>query len=106
MTHVPEDEFQSRAKQHLVEWFGEENVEREVFLPDSYRFADFIVQGDMTTWAIEAENDAASVVAGVGQAFLYAAHFDMASPAVVVPADHTEEPEISMLRRYIPVIEI
>lgn len=117
MTHLPETEFaESYVKPWLEDRFGEDNVLAEVRLDgddsrvechyDTDRRADFIVHGPVSTWAIEAENDAEAIYEGVTQALLYAQHHPEWRPCVVTPPGHLDEPEASLLEPFVRIAEL
>jgi hypothetical protein len=73
------DEVEDR----LYELYGENNVEREVYLEETYRFADFKVDVGDVFLLIEVENDSEDVVTrGYAQAQLYAHHGDRYVPVI------------------------
>jgi hypothetical protein len=106
MSDEQEAEFQDRVVAYLQDQYGKDNVEESKYLPDPYRFCDIWVEGPLFDYAIEVENDFEAATAGVGQAVIYAAEEVNAVPVIVLPPDHSEEPEISSLRRAMPVVEL
>lgn len=106
MTHETEATFSDKVKEQLIEYFGEENVEENVYLAESGRYADFIVDTPFFWFAIEVENDWESAIKGVGQAELYASHYKDAIPVVVVPEGHIDNPEYALLRERVLIIEM
>lgn len=106
MTHEYESEFAEKVGEYLIESYGEENVEQNKFLSESYRFVDFWVDGPVVTLAIEVENDFDAVIEGVGQALMYAGHDDGVVPVVIIPEDHVEHPEVDYLRETVRIIEM
>lgn len=102
----PEKPFQDRVVAYLEDEYGAENVEEDKYLPDPYRFCDVWVEGALVDYAIEIENDFDAAINGVGQALMYAAEEENAVPIVVLPPDHTDEPEASSLRRAVPIVEL
>lgn len=106
MTHEHESEFTEKVEEELESFFGEENVRREVYLPETWRFADFVVQTEFFGFVVEVENDWDSVFKGIGQATLYASHYPNCFPVVVLPEGHTESPEVEYFRRHIPIVEV
>ena len=95
------------ADEHVGPWladlFGAENIEQEVYLDNSGRYADFWVDLGQFAIAVEVENDWEASVKGVGQAMLYAKHEQNVWPLVVVPKGHIEQPEFDYLRERSPV---
>lgn len=106
MTHEDEITFQDRVYEYLAQNYGSENVETDKYLPEPYRFVDVWIDGPVAPLAIEIENDFEAVMEGVGQALIYAASAENAIPVVIVPPGHVEEPEVTALRRRIPVVEL
>lgn len=102
----PEKTYQERVVDYLIEHYGEDNVEDNEYLSETSRYADVWVEGPVLTLAIEIENDFEAVFKGVGQTIVYAAHSDEAVPVIIIPPGHTEEPEASMIRSRIPLIEL
>lgn len=105
MTHLSEHEFADLVEEWLIELHGAGNVLREEYLSETGRFADFLVTTAITTWAIEVENDADSIVEATGQSILYASHHPAYRPAIVVPAGHVDHPEREMLEQYVRLFE-
>lgn len=102
MTHVYEDEFHRLAYEWLRNSYGEDYVHSQAYLSyhddgqENVVFPDFVVEDDLTTWAIEAERSADKVREGVGQAQEYAAAVRQSdrfespvTPCVIVPAGHS-----------------
>lgn len=106
MTHESEETFQDRVVEYLEDEYGAENIEENKYLPDPYRFCDIWVEGPLVDYAIEVENDFDAAIKGVGQSLIYAAEEVNAVPIVVLPANHVDEPEVSSLRRAVPVVEL
>lgn len=106
MPHEDEASFQDRVIDFLQDEYGAENIEEDKYLPDPYRFCDIWVDGPVVDYAIEVENDFDAAITGVGQAVIYAAEETNAVPIVIVPPGHVEEPEVSSLRRAVPVVEL
>lgn len=105
--HLSEDDYAlTVVKPWLDHHYGADNVEHEVRLAASERRVDFLVATPLCTWAIEVENDADAVNAGVAQALLYAAHRPSWRPCVITPPDHFEQPERDMLDEHVRIIEI
>lgn len=104
--HEPEQSFYDRVEQFLETEYGAANVESDKFLPEPYRFADLWVETPLVDYAIEVENDFEAVLKGVGQVLIYAAEETNAVPVIIVPPDHVDEPEVSALRRRVPVVEL
>lgn len=97
--HEPERPFHQRVVEYFIEEYGAENVETDKYLGEAYRYADVWVEGPLVEFAVEIENDFEAVFKGIGQAELYAAHGSANTvPVVVVPPDHTDEPDVTMLR--------
>jgi hypothetical protein len=92
-THEPEDSFTDRIERQYRDRYGDDAVERDRYLDETGRYCDLWVQTPDVTLAIEVENDAESVITGVGQTELYAAHDPRAVPVVIVPDDHIDQPE-------------
>ena len=103
--HEPEVRFQERLHEHYTEKYGAENVEREKRFANGRR-ADFWVETGDAILAVEAENDADSVIAGTGQTILYATEHERAIPVVAVPAGHIEEPERTQIANQTHVLVI
>lgn len=99
MPHQYEDNFHEDVAGYLESHFGEDNVDHELYLPQTGRYCDFWVTGPLTDYAIEVENDWEAAIQGVGQSLLYAAHAANTIPVVIVPDGHIEEPEASLYRQ-------
>lgn len=105
MTHEPEKTFSYRVRKYLIDNYGKDNVHDNEFLPERYRWADYYVEGPITDFAIEIENDFDSCFKGVSQALVYAAELE-ATPLVIVPPGHIEEPERSDLNKIVRIEEL
>lgn len=91
----------------LVEEYGAENVERNVFLPRTYRYVDFLVETGFVTLAIELEHSTDKVVyEGYAQAELYAKHSRSWVPVIVYPPDGENEEELSMIGEDVALVPI
>lgn len=102
MTHVPERRFHDAVGEFLRGKFPEAEVESEPRLTGSGRIPDFRVStADGDVYVVEVENDADSAIPGMGQALVYAAHDPDYIPAVVLPENHTEQPEWNMVKRHV-----
>lgn len=94
-----------QVEQRLVSQHGAENVEREVYLEETYRFADFRVDVGDVSLVIEVENDSDDVVErGLSQALLYAHHSDRYLPVIYYRPDGENEPELSMVGREVALV--
>jgi hypothetical protein len=103
--HEDEITFSEKVRAELVAHFGKDNITEQKYLPETYRFADFYVEGKFMNYAIEVENDFEAVLKGIGQVLIYANELD-AVPVIVIPEGHIEEPEATILNRYVEIIEI
>jgi hypothetical protein len=99
MTHVSERDFHDTVEKYLYEQYPDADIENGVYLSKTGRYADFIVQTEVTTYAVEVENDFESSIGGLGQAILYATHDPEYTPLLAVPAKHTEEPEWTLMKQ-------
>lgn len=106
MTDKNERTFEDEVEILLNEVYGEDNVFRQYYYDESYRFADFYVRGPLFDMALELENDWEACIKGVGQALLYSGHKKNCIPVVVVPEGHVEQPEVDILREYLPIVEV
>lgn len=107
MVHEPEASLEDRVEQLLVDAYGESNVTRQ-FIYDTDRRVDLFVQAGIVDIAIECESNADSVVAGAGQAILYANHdrSGRTVPVVVVADGHAiDEPEREFLEGAVAIYE-
>lgn len=106
MAHESERTFHEKVLEYLEGVYGEENVETNKYLSEARRYCDVWVETQLGILAIEIENDFEACFKGVGQAIVYAAHHEEAMPMIIVPEDHVEEPERSMLARHVPIAEL
>lgn len=106
MTHESEHDFTDRVGHYLEGMFGEDNVFGNLYLKETGRYADWWVDLDVVILAIEVENDWEAAIKGVGQAILYSKHSEKAIPLVIIPPGHIEEPEATMLREEVHIIEL
>lgn len=103
-THEPEDSFTDTIESLYRDRYGEDAVERDKYLDETGRYCDLWVDTPDVTLAIEVENDAESVITGVGQVELYAAHSPRAVGVVIVPDDHIDVVEWEFYRERSPVV--
>lgn len=101
MGHEDEPTFFDRVETALREHYGDDNVTREEFLDERWRWCDLLVETDdegtfiePPRYAVEVEDTSEAAIESVGQTAVYAEGLD-ADPVLVVPEDHTEEPEMS-----------
>lgn len=112
--HEREADFEERFVSWLDARYGEDAYKQQHRYPESGRRCDVrltALEDDPDTsgseeliLAMELENDMTDLIAGCGQALLYAAHEDSASPVVVAPEHVIEQPEVDLLRTQLPVI--
>lgn len=105
MIEQTEQEFAQKVREFLIDVYGEENVHMEYYLGRSERLCDFFVRGPLTKFAIEVENNWEAVYGGAGQAIQYAQEID-AVPVIVVPKGCVEEPERTLIDRYVSIVEL
>lgn len=111
MTHAPENTLEAAVETHISDILNPDDIWYQVTLPETDREADFIFvhkvpdreQPDIIH-TVEVENDWESILEAVGQAHLYAGHFDRAIPCVAIPKGHIEQPEYDYLRGQTPHI--
>lgn len=82
---LPEDEYADLVQEMLNAEYGEENVERNVYISETRRYADFVVRAWPVDLAIEVENDFDAVFKGVSQALVYADQADDMAPVIIRP---------------------
>lgn len=99
-----EEEFHKYVAEWLMVEFGAENVEHERYLQTTYRFVDFWVETHLCNYAIEVESNFHSVLTGMGQSMLYAAHEPNTIPVVIVPKGEYDEPEATLIQEKTPVV--
>lgn len=103
--HTEESNTEAALIEFLEAEYGPEAVDSQVYLPESTRYCDIVVDLPVATLCIEVESRFSAAIKGVGQALLYAAHYRDGVPVVVLPADHTESPEMEMLQGGAAVIK-
>lgn len=104
---MTETAYGDYVEERLVEEHGAENVERSVYLPQTYRYVDFLVDCGTHTLAIELEHSSDKVVKeGYGQAQMYAKHNRKWAPAIVYPPDGENEEELEMVGQDVVLIPI
>lgn len=107
MTHELEADYHERVTAYLKEEYGEANVETEHVFEETQRRVDCLVSGPLVDFAVEVERSFDAAITGVGQAELYAGHGHNVVPVIVLPPDHTVEPEATILRdRGVHLIEL
>lgn len=120
MSDLREPAFADYVEEYLVDEYGRDAVTREAYLyvrregaRDYVGFVDFLVDGPLTTWAIEVENDAdrKHVRQGVGQAVEYAAvggekYGERWTPAVIIPDHHDDSPALADVRGDVTIRKI
>lgn len=104
--HVPEKDIQPAVVATLrsYDWF--ESVETQVYQDEPWWYVDVVARTPMATWYMELENDGnvSTIRSGMAQAMGYAqyANSPRAIPAIVIPRDHGEEPDWSIMRKTFP----
>lgn len=94
-----------QVEDRLHDQYGEANVEREVYLPETYRFADFRVECGDVYLLIEVENDTDDVVErGYAQAQMYAHHGDRYLPVIYYKPDEENGPELEIVGRDVALV--
>lgn len=102
--HIPESEFHANVVAWCMDYFGDQQVFSKAYQGITRRYPDILIDGPMTDFACELENDAAAGIKGIGQASLYAATAGHRYvPIVIVPDDHVAEPEFSHVNEHTPV---
>lgn len=105
MTHeYTDEELVDEVESFLQEYYGEDHVDRQYYLEETYRFVDLVAWTPMGTLVIETEDHGSEMFEGAGQAMFYAAHFDNGIPILVVPEDQMERPEVDYVRRFMTVV--
>lgn len=110
MTHAKEDTFDAAVERYIATLYPGAEVDYQVYLPSSGRYCDFVVTRETPdsvpdlTYAVETEDDFDGVIASVGQAAMYAGHFERGVPVVAYPVDHVQQPELANLRRQTRVL--
>ena len=104
---MTEEGYGNYVEDRLNEEYGEENVERNVYLPQTYRYVDFLVDTGIMTLAIELEHSSEKVVKeGYGQVQMYAKHNRKWAPAIIYPPDGENEEELQMVGQDVVLIPI
>lgn len=113
MADKDESDFEDVLVEHLEHEYGEDNVHRQVYLDEIERysgttkkFCDIHVEGPLVDYAIEVESNFESCWKGKTQAEIYAKMLDNAVPVLVVKEGNIEEPDASMLREDIQLVEV
>ena len=104
MTHVSETSLGDATRDALHGAFGVDGIESQVYLDASGRYADFVARRGDVVYTVEVENGWESVTDAVGQACLYAGHYDDAVPVVAFPEGHADQPEFDLLRQQVPQV--
>lgn len=104
---MTEKSYGNFVERKLKEEYGEENVEREVYLAETYRYMDFLVDTGMMSLAIELEHSSEKVVKeGYGQAKLYAKHNWRWSPVIIYPPDGENQEELQIIGQDVTLIPL
>lgn len=111
MPHINElDGFDAACRDYLRELYPDAELGYQVYLPDSRRRCDFVVTrqtpGDApnVVYTVETEDTFDGVIASIGQAEMYAGHFERGSPVVLYPEGHYQQPELACLRSHSPAL--
>lgn len=89
---LSEEEFKDYIEKVLIAHYGEDNVEREVYL-ESQRIVDFKVETKLGTAMVEAKDNASDAIGAKGQVEHYAAH-KLSAFAIVLYPEHQNEPDL------------
>lgn len=102
--HETERTFHATVVAWAMDQYGEEEVFSKAYQGITRRYPDILINGPITDYAIEVENDADAAIKGIGQASLYAATAGHRYvPIVIVPDGHIAEPEFSHINQHTPV---
>lgn len=111
-SHTDERPFQDKLVEYLENEYGKENVETQKYLTDidryeesTVRYCDIYVKGPFVNFAIETESSFESVWKGKTQVEIYAKLLDGCVPVLAVQEGHIEEPEASIIREDIQLLE-
>lgn len=105
MTHISEADYMDLLEPKLKEWYGEDNVQRTVRMPND-RIADFIVETPLVGLAIEVENDEEDAIHGTMQAVMYADTEKEWCPVVIIPELSEDRPEIDTMADQVAIVVI
>lgn len=104
---LPEDEYSDLVEEMLIAEYGEKNVERQVYINEVRRYADFVVRAWPVDLAIEVENDFEAVFKGVSQALVYANQANDMAPVIIRPPlkDKSDKLENRILSSHVTICE-
>lgn len=103
---MTERSYHNYIQEILEEQYGEDNVEHEVYLAETYRFVDFVVDTGIVTLAIEVEHSTDKAIREGMMSLLYASHERDWVPVIIHPPDGENKEEIEMMQSfaaYVPV---
>lgn len=117
MPHTDEPPITERAAAQFRERYGADNVEQEVYLEESGRYCDIVVDArerggvlEPDYYVVEVENDPDEAIYSVGQTLVYEEEVDdenvSVEPVIVVPDGHTEDPEMEHLEDDVRFVEL
>lgn len=102
---MTEKGYQGYIKKLLEEQY--DSVEQNVYLPQTRRYVDFIVEAGVVTLAIEVEHSSEAVVAeGYGQSQFYAKHHSKWVPVIIYPPDGENQEELAMVAQDVALVPI
>lgn len=102
---MSEYNYGNYVERKLNEEHGAENVDREVYLAETGRYVDFLIDCGTHTLAVELEHSSDKVLYhGYGQALFYAKHNRRWAPAIIYPPDGENEEELSKVAEDVVLI--
>lgn len=104
--HVPETTFADAVINYFKDEYPNCEVEREPYLQRTGRWADLLVETKDETFIVEVENDFEAMFKGIGQVLVYSAHSHEYIPIVAVPEGHVDEPEWTMMKKWVRGITV
>lgn len=100
------EQFRKHIESKALESFGQNNVEVNREIERTTSTADLYISTDWFDIVCEVCYDWDDVLRGIGNSMLYTYHTKNTMPCVLVPAGKVKEPDVTMLRYAIPIIEV
>jgi len=101
-----QQQFRTHVEQKAEDLFGEENVHTNYDIDRIDETADIYIETEWLNIVCEVCNTWQQVINGVGRTHLYAVHTKNTVPCVLVPFGQVKEPDVTMLRYSMPIVEV
>ncbi len=104
---MSEKDYQEYIEGMIRNTYESYQIEQSVYLTQTRRYVDFLIDVGFVTLAVEVEHSSDSVVEeGLSQALLYAAHRRDWLPVIIYPPDGENEAELQLIGQKVGLIPV